>query len=642
MPDHRALAKGLALAHQSLYRAYRPQGFDDVVGQQHITRTLRNAVAEGMVAHAYLFCGPRGTGKTTTARILAKALECEKGPTPDPDLTCQECVDIAEGRHPDVFELDAASRTGVENVREEIIGRLMYAPTRGRWKVYIIDEVHMLSTGAFNALLKSVEEPPPRTVFILCTTHPHKVPETIHSRCQRFDFHRIGVEDMVGRLAHICEREDITVAEGVLSLVAKHAAGGMRDAISTLEQLATFTGKNVSLADVEGLLGEVDSALLHEMADIIARRDIGGAFGFVSRLASAGTDLSEFVRGMTAHMRDLYVIAAVGDATGIVDTTGEELGRLTSQAAQYGSDRLARILDLLGELGSEMRWSSDQRLSLEVALVRMARPQGDLTMDALAERLDALERGMPATPVRPPAPSARTAGKPAAAPAADTAAAQAGERATRANEPSVPASQTHTAPTPHPPTGEPVVIESRGGALDRAQIKRAWPAVLAEMKKLKASRAAFFSATEADLDSDGSAVVVEFPADQQFTMEQAGEPDTRDLLARALTTVLGQRPLVRYQLGRGAVRPEGAPATDGSQHAPVSSAGEAPRDAHPAPDETDNAPAASSAEGGGASVASATRSVAGGYENDEDIERLLVDDLGAQVLVEHHETDDGG
>jgi DNA polymerase-3 subunit gamma/tau len=276
------------MAHQSYYRRYRPQTFDDVVGQSHITRTLKNAVAEDTVAHAYLFTGPRGTGKTTTARILAMALDCEKGPTSEPDTTCEQCLEIAEGRHPDVYELDAASRTGVENVREEIIGRLPYAPTQGRWKVYIIDEVHMLSAGAFNALLKSIEEPPGNTVFILCTTHPNKVPETIHSRCQRFDFHRIGVEDIAGRLAQISAAEKISVAEGALTLIAKHAMGGMRDAISTLEQLAVFTGKDITLADVEDLLGEVDTELLFEVADLIARRDVAGSFRFVASLAETG------------------------------------------------------------------------------------------------------------------------------------------------------------------------------------------------------------------------------------------------------------------------------------------------------------------------------------------------------------------
>ncbi len=250
------------MAHQSLYRKYRPQTFDAVVGQEHIERTLRNAVADGKVAHAYLFTGPRGTGKTTTARILAKALNCEQGPGSNPDGTCEQCIEIAEGRHPDVYELDAATRTGVDNVREEIIGRVLFAPTKGRYKVYIIDEVHMLSAAAFNALLKTIEEPPDHVVFVLATTHPHKVPETIQSRCQRFDFHRIGIDDIVGRLRVVCDGEGFDVDDAALALIARHASGGMRDAITTLEQLASFSGGTVTVDDVEGLLGEVDAAQL--------------------------------------------------------------------------------------------------------------------------------------------------------------------------------------------------------------------------------------------------------------------------------------------------------------------------------------------------------------------------------------------
>lgn len=543
------------MAHQSLYRTYRPQTFADVVGQSHITRTLRNAVAEDAVAHAYLFTGPRGTGKTTTARILAKALECEKGPTPDPDATCQQCIDIAEGRHPDVHELDAASRTGVDNVREEIIGRLAYAPTRGRWKMYIIDEVHMLSQGAFNALLKSIEEPPSHTVFVLCTTHPHKVPETIHSRCQRFDFHRIGVADIAERLAYIASQEGVTVADGALALVAKHAMGGMRDAISTFEQLSTFTGKNIALSDVEGLLGEVDTALLIDLADLVAARDVAGSFRFVAKLAESGADMTEFVREFTGHVRDLYVISAVGDAIGIVDTTSDQLARLSVQSRALGEQRLARALDILGELGAEMRWASDARLSLEVALTRMARPQGDLTLEALAERVEALESGSTVV-------AQAAVVVPARVPVAETeVAAPPGARETPVTRS---AAETVAEPEPVPSTeavvstpalDEPTIVEMPiSGPVDRAQIKRAWPAVLAEMRKVKKSRATFFGNTEVDVDSDGSTIIVEFPADNAFVMKQASEPDTRQLLRRALATVLGSAPPVHYQLGRGAVR----------------------------------------------------------------------------------------
>ena len=225
---------------EALYRKYRPQIFEDVVGQEHIERTIKNAIAQDKVSHAYLFTGPRGTGKTTTARLLAKALLCEKGPTAEPDGTCDDCEMIAAGEHPDVYELDAASRTGVENVREEIIGRVQFAPTRGRYKVYIIDEVHMLSTAAFNALLKTLEEPPSHVVFILATTDPQKVPETIHSRCQRFDFRRISTEAMVSRLGAICTAENVEFEGEALELIAHRAEGGMRNALTSLEQLIAF------------------------------------------------------------------------------------------------------------------------------------------------------------------------------------------------------------------------------------------------------------------------------------------------------------------------------------------------------------------------------------------------------------------
>ncbi len=251
---------------EALYRKYRPQTFEDVVGQEHIERTIRNAIQTDKVSHAYLFTGPRGTGKTTTARLLAKALLCEGGPTSDPDGTCEDCELIASGEHPDVYELDAASRTGVENVREEIIGRVNYAPTRGRYKVYIIDEVHMLSVAAFNALLKTLEEPPEHVVFVLCTTDPQKVPETIQSRCQRFDFRRISSEELISRLGAICEMEGVEYEGDALDLIAHRAQGGMRDALTSLEQLITFSNGSVTSVEAERLLGALDSS---DLADIV-------------------------------------------------------------------------------------------------------------------------------------------------------------------------------------------------------------------------------------------------------------------------------------------------------------------------------------------------------------------------------------
>ena len=550
------------MAHQSLYRKYRPQTFDAVVGQEHIERTLRNAVADGKVAHAYLFTGPRGTGKTTTARILAKALNCEQGPGSNPDGTCEQCIEIAEGRHPDVYELDAASRTGVDNVREEIIGRVLFAPTKGRYKVYIIDEVHMLSTTAFNALLKTIEEPPPHVVFVLATTHPHKVPETIQSRCQRFDFHRISIDDIVGRLRVVCDGEGFVIDDAALALIARHASGGMRDAITTLEQLASFSGGTVTVEDVEGLLGEVDSAQLIEIAGLVASRDVAGCFRWVARFAEEGTDLAEFVRELTGHVRNLYLIAAVGDGHGIVDASAEDLARIEAQSAEFGGpDRLARMLDLLGELGAEMRWSSDPRLSLEVALTRMARPVGEMTLEALAERVEALEAGTSArvvaslgsAPVMAPTPDERAKPAPAKPAPAKRAPAEpaAPPVAPAAPAPAAPAASTVAPAAPAASTVAPVAAPTLSGpALDRAAAKRTWPVVVAEIRRIKPTRAEMYGRIDADVDADGHTLLLEFPADQEFAMQMAEEPDMRELLQRALGVVMGFAPPVRFQLGR--------------------------------------------------------------------------------------------
>ena len=262
---------------EALYRKYRPQVFSEVVGQDHIERTIKNAIDQDKLSHAYLFCGPRGTGKTTTARLLAKALLCDNGPTSNPDGTCASCQEIAQGEHPDVYELDAASRTGVENVREEIISRVQFAPTRGKYKVYIIDEVHMLSVAAFNALLKTLEEPPGHVVFILCTTDPQKVPETILSRCQRFDFRRIDNQGMTDRLAEICQAEGVEFEREALEIIAGRSDGGLRNALTALEQAIAFGEGSVSVAVVQQLGGTQAACDLTAAIDALAKRDIAAA-----------------------------------------------------------------------------------------------------------------------------------------------------------------------------------------------------------------------------------------------------------------------------------------------------------------------------------------------------------------------------
>ena len=466
---------------EALYRKYRPQTFEDVVGQTHIERTLKNAIEQDKVGHAYMFCGPRGTGKTTTARLLAKALLCEKGPTPAPDGTCEQCQAIAEGNHPDVYELDAASRTGVDNVREEIIGRVQYAPTRGRYKVYIIDEVHMLSIAAFNALLKTLEEPPSHVVFIMCTTDPQKVPETIQSRCQRFDFHRLSNEEIISRLGAVCTAENVQFEGDALDLVAHRAQGGMRDALTILEQLIAFGDGNVTVEVANDVLGSLDVDDMSDIVRHIAQRDAAACFTWVSEYVETGADLARFVRDLASYIRDLYVLSLTDGAVA-VNAPQNALPRMAGEARLFGVDRLAYILRVLGDLNTELRTSTNPRLSFEIGLTRMVRPQSDLTLESLAARVEVLERALAQGAVAAPA-SAASAASASAAPAAVPASANAGYRAAAQTpaRPSASAAQAAARPAqpqqqfrrPEPRPAQPAPAARQAAPVDKAAEFRA-------------------------------------------------------------------------------------------------------------------------------------------------------------------------
>lgn len=610
---------------ESLYRKYRPLTFDSVVGQQHIVSTLEHAITEGRLSHAYLFCGPRGTGKTTMARILAKALLCRNAETARaegasgcmPDGTCEECELIAEGNHPDVYELDAASRTGVDNVREEIINSVNFAPVRGRYKIYIIDEVHMLTTAAFNALLKTLEEPPAHVIFVLCTTDPQKILETILSRCQRFDFHRIGNEDIEHRLAYVCEQEGFDYDDEALAIVARHAKGGMRDALSTLEQLSVFGNGSVHADDARSLLGEVSDQILGEFSRAIADRNVADLYGLIRAQVEEGNDLLELTRDLVAHVRDVYVACVAGARAELFEGGSEQAETLAVEAAAFGehpADRLARVLTVLDDAALEMRGASDVRLVLEIACTRLTRPEADLTIEALAERVARLE-AMVANAAVPASVAAAQAAAPAAsvpvaaqqptlisgarasAPAASTAPA-----ATSAHQggmpwdrgtavPAVQPAPRSTAPAPAPkpvtPAPQPVAAPAPASAAstapvskpnnaaqvaaagaaetpaveDAGELQRKWVEVVERVKARQPSYAGLLLNARATAD-DGSKLTVSFPAGSTFAIKMLGRADTQSVVLPTVSAVFGRR-TVDYVLDGG-----GTPAPQHEEHSP--------------------------------------------------------------------------
>lgn len=573
---------------EALYRKYRPQIFEDVVGQDHIERTIKNAVEQDKVSHAYLFTGPRGTGKTTTARLLAKALLCEKGPTPEPDGTCSNCEAIANGTHPDVYELDAASRTGVENVREEIIGRVQFAPTQGRYKVYIIDEVHMLSTAAFNALLKTIEEPPSHVVFILCTTDPQKVPETIHSRCQRFDFHRISVEAMVSRLGAICVEEDVEFEGEALDLIAHRAEGGMRNALTSLEQAIAFGEGKVTLQTVERLLGSLGSNDMAEIVVAIGTRDISTCFTWTANYVETGADLAQFVRDFAEHIRNMYVLSLSNSDT-VLEIDEAMRRELTQEMTYFGPDRLARMLGVLGDLSSELKTSTNPRLSFEIALTRMVRPDSDLTMEALAERIEALESGYSAVAHVSSVAAPATAPAPAAVPVSASApvtSSVAPSEIPNAQPVSVPVS-TQVAPVvsqPEKPAEEasvPVVAPApcQGGNAanleNPAALQRIWQATLQSVKKEKAAYGVLLINTKVNYDQSTGEILIEFPAENVFAYNAVQKPEVMEIIKQSLERSAGASVAFRFVHDKGSAA-SAAPAVPAPAPAPAAAPVPAP------------------------------------------------------------------
>ncbi len=459
------------MAYRALYRKYRPTKFSEVVGQDHITTTLQNQIATGHVAHAYLFCGTRGTGKTSTAKIFARAVNCLSPEGGEPCGHCHACEVALDAGNPDITEIDAASNNGVDDIRA-LIEKAHYAPLQLQTRVFIIDEVHMLSTSAFNALLKTLEEPPAHILFILATTEPQKLPATIISRCQRYDFHRLSIQDIVRNLKSVLQRAGASIDEEGLLLIARSADGGMRDALSLADQCLAFCGDHVSAKDAYDVLGSMEQSFLFDMAGALLASDAAKSLHMLDGIVRGGRDLTVFCQDLSAHMRALLLAKTCGRCEDLLDCTSDAMDRYLDQAEGCSHARLLLSLQTLLGVQGEMRYLPSPRMALESALVSICRPEDNSSLLALEARLDRLEQhGLPASAApRPSEPSVQTAAS-AAAPAVPTVPTPSAPASSAVQEPASPAQAAEPSPAP------------TGRSDMRWSAESLWSAALDELKK---------------------------------------------------------------------------------------------------------------------------------------------------------------
>jgi DNA polymerase-3 subunit gamma/tau len=507
----------------SLYRRHRPRSFAEVVGQEHVVRTLRNAVEQGKVHHAYLFVGARGTGKTSMAKILAACLNCERGPTSEPCGRCESCVAIAAATSLDVIEMDAASNNSVDDIRD-LRERVAYAPVSGRHKVYILDEAHMLSPQAWNAFLKTLEEPPPRTIFVLATTEPQKVLPTVVDRCHRFDFGRPSIPQVVTVLRRVADLEGIEINEHALALIARHATGSFRDALGTLEQLRTYKpDESIAPDDVIAVIGVADDELLRAAVQAIAGRDPAAALRVAARLAESGRDSGQVLRDLEAYARELLAVQILGEVPLELQVTPERDRRLCEQAAAVSRTDAVRLLDLIAAALEATANGAQAQIQLELVLVKGAAPEVDPSVSALLSRIERLEGGGAAAPT------------PAPAKAAD----------------------------PPPTPAGPIALDP-AGPIDLDHARELWPAVVAQVRERNAMLAALL-ADARPLSASDRELTLAFPAGAAFLKRKAEQDDHRRVAAEVWRTVSGCELALRYELSEEDEERDGTPVLSGEE-----------------------------------------------------------------------------